>query len=391
MALTVAAAKNKFLQLDKEGTGTLSQENLFAFLKKGDASITLPDVELIFKQIDKAGDGVISLTEFVDYITNFSSGWEDLEKEPDHKGWIPSDTIQTLLTQDLKFLIGIDGSPISNAALNFLCDREMAINRNSSVCVVHVTDRNKTYLPPSMQPDAVKSVTESKLIGSLSSKRYRMNWIEKGNDSAGSILCEQIKSEESDFCILGYFGRKGKKDGNMVASNVYGLLKHGRCSTVVMKREDTFDQNRNLKFVVHAKLDKASMKAFLDALRLSSPGDTIDVIYCVNFAEKKENIYTDQLKKKYHEFFESLGSADFEGFSKFQDRKLEFHIITKERSETVPGRITRYLDETGADFVSVGTNRMRVERGKEPVGSISMQICQEADCNYIVSFWVGER
>jgi len=339
--------------------------------------------------MDKSKTGFCSCKEFIDYISNFSAGWEDLEKAPDHKAWIAVGTCEALLMSESKFVAAVDGSELSYVGLNFLCDRLMQSNRNTSVDVVHVADKSKEYLPVAQKPDAVKAYAESKLVGSLSDKRYSFKMIEKGGEKAGSHICQQIKESKADFVVLGYQGRKGKKDEKLLASNVYETLKHGQCSTVVIKTNDieAMPMKRPAVFVVKVTLDKASTKAFLDALRLSQPGDHIHVVYCINHLENADNIYTEQLKKKYHEIFQALGAGTSQAFTKFNDRECHFNVVTKDRNETVPQRIVRFLSEIKADFVAVGTNKMRVARGKEPVSSISLQTCLEADCNYIVSYW----
>lgn len=298
-------------------------------------------------------------------------------------------TCEALLSSDTKFLVAVDGSSISYVGFDWLLDDIMQKNRNTSLDVIHVTDDAKTHLPPKEQPAAVKSHVESRLVGSLTDKRYSMQFIEKGNQTAGSHICNQIKKSKAEFVIIGYEGRKGKKNNHAMHSNVYETLKNGTCSAIVIKTDeiDSMPLKRPTTFAVNVNLNQASTKAFLDTLRLSQPGDKINVVYCVNFSEKTDNIYTEQLKKKYQAFFDGIGANLSEAFTKFNDRECSFNVVTKERSETVAQCIVRYLSSINADFVAVGANKTRVGRGKEPVGSVAMQVCLEADCNYIVSTW----
>merc|ERR1712110_288887 len=128
----------------------------------------------------------------------------------------------------------VDGSDLSYVGFNYLCDRVMQANRNTSLDVVHIADEAKSYLPPAQKPDAVKAYTESKLVSSMSDKRYSFKMLNKGNQTAGSHICNQIKESKADFAVLGYQGRKGKKDAKLLASNVYETLRSGHCSTVVI-------------------------------------------------------------------------------------------------------------------------------------------------------------
>mmetsp|Transcript_142762 Transcript_142762/g.263300 ORF Transcript_142762/g.263300 Transcript_142762/m.263300 type:complete len:82 (+) Transcript_142762:3-248(+) len=63
-------------------------------------------------------------------------------------------------------------------------------------------------------------------------------------------------------------------------------------------------------------------------------------------------------------------------------------MIDKQRRETTPQAVVRYADDVGADFICVGTNALRGQRGKKPVGSVSLEICMETERNFIVSYWM---
>jgi len=58
---------------------------------------------------------------------------------------------------------------------------------------------------------------------------------------------------------------------------------------------------------------------------------------------------------------------------------------------TTPDTVVNFIEEIEADFVLVGTNAMRVDRGKPPLGSISLQICVQAPCNIVVSNYTESR
>mmetsp|Transcript_64674 Transcript_64674/g.140877 ORF Transcript_64674/g.140877 Transcript_64674/m.140877 type:complete len:233 (+) Transcript_64674:83-781(+) len=60
--------KKKFKELDINGDGLLSAEELHSFLKKGNPDMTRRETEMLFRTLDKSGDGLINFSEFVDYV-----------------------------------------------------------------------------------------------------------------------------------------------------------------------------------------------------------------------------------------------------------------------------------------------------------------------------------
>lgn len=216
-----------------------------------------------------------------------------------------------------------------------------------------------------------------------------MTWTRKDGMSAASHLCERTKATSADFAVMGFTGRKGKKDRNLVASNVQYALQSCGCAVLVMKDEtpNLLPIKRQSKFVVSVSLNKASTKAFLDALRLSQPGDEIHLVYVKSFMERTESDYTTELRAKYEGFFSAMQDKQG-GFSKFCDRKTQFVMVKKQRRESTPQAVVRYGEEIEADFMCVGTNSLRVQKGKSALGSVSFDICKEWDRNFIVSHWV---
>mmetsp|Transcript_64799 Transcript_64799/g.141164 ORF Transcript_64799/g.141164 Transcript_64799/m.141164 type:complete len:231 (+) Transcript_64799:64-756(+) len=60
--------RKKFKELDINGDGLLSPEELHSFLRKGNPDMSRRETELLFKAVDKTGDGLITFEEFVDYV-----------------------------------------------------------------------------------------------------------------------------------------------------------------------------------------------------------------------------------------------------------------------------------------------------------------------------------
>lgn len=308
----------------------------------------------------------------------------------DPAGWIDVSVCEAIVSAPLKFLVTVDGSGVGYTALSYVIDDVMQKNRNTNVEVLHIYDKSKEYLPPHFRSDAIQSLVEAKLTSAITPKRSYMRWLPKAGKSVGEHICEQVNAGRKDFIVLGFFGRKGKKDSHLPGSSLLEVLQRASGTAIVIKDEDPamLPTQRPTKFVVSVSLNKASTKAFLDALRLSQPGDEIHAVYVKSFMERTESDYTSTLREKYSSFFAALKNGDEKVFSKFQDRVTEFVMIEKQRRETTPQAIVRYADDWEADFICVGTNALRAQRGKKPVGSVSMEVCQETERNFIVSYWV---
>lgn len=307
-------------------------------------------------------------------------------------GWIEVPVCEAILTKDLRLVVAVDGSAPSMTALTYVTDLLLQKERSSYAQVVHVFDDSKDYLPVSCRREQLRSTVDAQLTGSVSSKRYRLTWIKKEMES-GHHICEVITDLMADYCCIGYFGLKGeKKNPTTFSKNLYPVLAQGNsCSVIVIKDEKAslLPIGRPTKFVVSVSLNKSSTKAFLDALRLSRPGDEIHVVYIKGFMEKVDSDYTAQVREKYEAFFSGLKDGDEKVFSKFHDRITEFVLINKRARESTAESVVRYADGIDADFVVVGANAAdRVNRGKDPVGVVSMQICLEWTRNFIVSNWI---
>lgn len=115
----------------------------------------------------------------------------------------------------------------------------------------------------------------------------------------------------------------------------------------------------------------------------------VHVVYIKSYMEREESDYTTRVRDKYEAFFSGLKDGQQQIFSKFHDRITKFVLEPKRRRETTPQAVVRYADSVEADFVVVGANAAdRVERGKQPVGSVSLQICHLTDRNFIVANWI---
>lgn len=322
---------------------------------------------------------------------------------PMQAGWIDVPICEAILTNSIRILVSVDGSDNSMVALHFVSEGMMQADKTAFVEILHVYDDTKTYLPVKCRKDALKMTVESTMTVCASSKRYKITWVNKvhadGPFAVGELICRTIAALPADYVCMGFYGLKGKKDGQkvpgggMLSSNVLNVLSLGNsCSLICIKDEDPKDlplRDRKAVFVVSVSLNKSSTKAFLDALRLSKPGDEIHVVYIKSYMEREESDYTAEVRAKYEAFFSGLKDGAQEVFSQFQDRSTKFVLEPKQRRETTPQAVVRYADDVEGDFIVVGANAHdRVSRGKKPVGSVSLQICLLTTRNFIVANWV---
>jgi nucleotide-binding universal stress UspA family protein len=307
----------------------------------------------------------------------------------DDCGTIAPDICSAILDKELRLLAGFEGSEESSIALDF-ATRVAQVVRSAQLEVVHVEEDNQKDLPLPYRRERIEATLDAKLIETGLSKRTVKRFVRRHGDEVGDLLCERIASFGADFAFIGVVGWKGRKASNIFTSSIFELLRQGKCSVVCFQSPDqsSLSSGRPTKFVVSANLHKASSKAFLDALRLSKPGDVIHAVYIKSSMERTESDYTRDVRQTYESFLESIKCSDQKIFAQFQDRRWELVVISKQKRESTPQAIARYADEIDADFIVVGTNANRVERGKTAVGSVSMQICMETDRNFIVANWL---
>merc|ERR1719160_218288 len=116
----------------------------------------------------------------------------------------------------------------------------MPTERGSKVCAMHVYDDAKDYLPPKWRKDAIKSYCEAKLTGSLVASRYSTSMVPKGTGgmhTAGALLADEANRNGTDFVVVGYVGRKGKKKTEVIASNTLYCMQNCVGSVVIIQQE----------------------------------------------------------------------------------------------------------------------------------------------------------
>eukprot|EP00928_Gymnodinium_smaydae_P020077 TRINITY_DN17754_c1_g1_i2.p1 TRINITY_DN17754_c1_g1~~TRINITY_DN17754_c1_g1_i2.p1 ORF type:complete len:137 (-),score=15.01 TRINITY_DN17754_c1_g1_i2:103-513(-) len=124
---------------------------------------------------------------------------------------IPIETCELVLTNSLRVVSAVDGSEKSMVALHYVLEGLMRVDPNAFVRVLHTYSDTKTYLPHACQREPLRMTCESKLIASVSPKRFELAWVEKTN-TAGSHICDAICELGAQYVCLGFYGLKGKKD-----------------------------------------------------------------------------------------------------------------------------------------------------------------------------------
>eukprot|EP00933_Yihiella_yeosuensis_P030218 TRINITY_DN23878_c0_g1_i1.p1 TRINITY_DN23878_c0_g1~~TRINITY_DN23878_c0_g1_i1.p1 ORF type:complete len:338 (+),score=36.79 TRINITY_DN23878_c0_g1_i1:145-1158(+) len=304
---------------------------------------------------------------------------------------IDSTRIEEMLLQHMRVICCVDGSTQSTIGFIWVVKGLMQNDRETDLQVVHYFDESKEYLPPKWRKGAIESMCSTVCTSYLLPDRYKVNLVPKGDVKVGERLCELVKHNGASFVVMGFQGRKGK-DLHLMGSNVMEVMQRGRCSCIIIRNRDerVMPLARKTKFVVSTSLNPAATKAFVDALRLSRKGDEIHIVYVRPFLEPhdKECEYTQAIRTKYETFFGSLSDSHAWPTGKmiqFADRDIKLHFTPQGRGEGIPGALVRYASDIDADFVMVGTNALRVERGKEPVCSVSKQIIMEWSGNAVVS------
>mmetsp|Transcript_109825 Transcript_109825/g.310740 ORF Transcript_109825/g.310740 Transcript_109825/m.310740 type:complete len:370 (-) Transcript_109825:55-1164(-) len=305
----------------------------------------------------------------------------------DCQSWIDVSICEAIVSKPIKIVVPFDGE-FSMTALTCVTECLMMHDRSSFVEVLHVWDDSEPGAS-STKRENLRLMVDAKLTASVSARRYKMSWVPRGDMTVADHVCRSVLDLPADYTCLGFRGTRGMKNPR-VATTVLEVLRQGNCSVIVIKDESTslLPIGRPTKFVVSVSLNKASTKAFLDSLRLSRPGDEIRVVYVKGYLENTESDYTQELRQKYDSFFSGLKDGGEAVFSKFHDRSTGFAMIGKQKRETTPQAIVRYADNIDADFIVVGTNAMRVERGNTPLGSAAWQVCLETDRNFVVANWV---
>lgn len=326
--------------------------------------------------------------------------------------FIPVEECEKILATPLKILTCCDGSPLAESGVEYTLSCLVQQDKRNVCKILHIYDDTKEgYLPVKWRKATIEADIDSRLTVSVPKERGELKMLKRslGCPVSDQIL-EEANNQGTDFIVMGFLGRKRSGAGRATAaadisrqtsgsdlpisSNNLAVLGKSKAGVIIMQKEFTHEtahllpKSRAARFVVSVSLNQAATKAFIDALQLSKPGDIIDVVYVKSFMEKTESDYTRTLREKYNGFFKGLkGSTNSEEFMSFGDRQCNFKMLEKRRGKTTAQMVTDYAEANDADFVVVGTNTMRSDRGKAVLGSVSADILCETSCNIVVSHY----
>mmetsp|Transcript_147149 Transcript_147149/g.256848 ORF Transcript_147149/g.256848 Transcript_147149/m.256848 type:complete len:365 (+) Transcript_147149:95-1189(+) len=326
-----------------------------------------------------------------------SKGLSHEINQEDAPGWIASAKIDQFLSETIKFATAVDGSQASLKGFEYVVSGLMQADRDSTCIVVHLFEDAEEDLHPAWRRNCIESHCDTMCISNLMPSRYRMRFVPKRlGSTVGRQLVDEISACSADFVCMGICGRKGSKSAHpLLASRIMEVLKHGACSCIVMNtaEERELPLHRPARFVVSASLNIASTKGFLDALRLSKPGDEIHVVQAKSYLEHQESNSACSLREKYDALIAGLTRDASDGckqLTKFGDRSASFWNVDQLPGESVSQAVVRYCEEIDADFIVVGANAGRMGQGEEPLDAVSMRICMETTRNFIVSVYTPD-
>jgi nucleotide-binding universal stress UspA family protein len=309
--------------------------------------------------------------------------------------WIDESQVGAILSDLFKVISAVDGSEQSMRGFEWALQGPLLSGRDVHLTVLHVFDPTKDYLPPKRRRAPIQSTCENLCTSYLLPSKYF--YLERARFPGRKIatqVCEIIEEKQASFITMGFQGKPQRKDLHIVGSNVMEVMQLGKCSVVIFRTEvaEELPLKRPTKFVVSVGPNKAATKAFLDALKLSKPGDEIRVVYVPPFLEnaKCESKASKEIRTKYDEVIGLLtagGNSSVEAFKNFGGRSVELVFTPQGRNETIAQALNRYATNWEADFVLVGTNALRAMRGKPTLGSVSLQICMEFEGNVVVSYY----
>jgi len=247
--------------------------------------------------------------------------------------------------------------------------------KNATGTVIYVDDPTKTYLPPKMRRGAVEPIVENEKVMYKNRLDFR-GIMKEASKCVGQTLCEFANENQSDFLIIGMYGRKGVKDhtDTIIASNANYALQYGQCSTILI--QEPFRPYAFVNFLVAMDRTKSSEKALVDALLLSEPDDTITLLHIV--MRDEQNSANDLIEDPLKGFQGKLGPL-IEAWTTKVGRPRNVQIVYQDESSEPPSHdILDYASTHNIHFLFVGANVQRLRENKNYMGSTSSTVVANA-------------
>lgn len=295
--------------------------------------------------------------------------------------------VGTGLSDALSIVAVVDGTEADLMGLEYVVKRCVMRGQEAKLFVVH--DAADDALPENGNADGVRSRCEA-LVASACGEARHIGFlsVSGGELSIAQSLLEVRRAHAAQFVTV---GRSRLASGLSQAGSIMAeILRDGNCSILVTNTDDPeyLRVRRPSKFAVTASMNPATAQALVDAIRLSLPGDEIHIVYIKSFLEGEDSDYTRHVCQKYHALFDGFESTERQGqvLKHFCQRLIYFTLVEKRlRESTVQAFLQHAEEEVGADFVCVGANTTRADRGKQPLGAVSASMCCETRLSCIVS------
>ena len=154
--------------------------------------------------------------------------------------------------------------------------------------------------------------------------------------------------EDDPVVIMGLYGEKGRQ--NSAGPSVKAVIERSDAIVVVCPSNAVLP-DKATKYIVGVGNHQGSTKAYLDALRFSREGDTIEVVR-VHSGAPEASTPPRMLEKKFEGLFASSHLRAFSG------RTCSFSTILQAEGQTLAEALTSHAHAAGAQFLCVGTSRI---------------------------------
>eukprot|EP00920_Eleutheroschizon_duboscqi_P003115 GHVT01007339.1.p1 GENE.GHVT01007339.1~~GHVT01007339.1.p1 ORF type:complete len:328 (-),score=18.19 GHVT01007339.1:967-1950(-) len=286
----------------------------------------------------------------------------------------------------LNFFVATDGSSCGrrafDLALKYLVHAEPK-NAVDVISVCHVYDPLKAFLPQELSREALTNEYETELISHYPKKLWQLNFVQRSDakQSISSLVEQESNAVKADYLVIGFSGRKGKEPtASVLGSNSRRCLRMTHATTIVVKAFGGIPEPGKARYLVAMDESILSVKAFMTALQLCGPGDTITGLH-VDCADNPQEA------RRVSGVLESLVSRVCD--SSRNKVTVEVICLGDEAKSSggshrarVIDRLISYVNESEFDFVCVGADGVR---GALKSDSVSEAIIVRAKSSIIVS------
>ncbi|KAL4435724.1 hypothetical protein ABPG74_018275 [Tetrahymena malaccensis] len=275
-------------------------------------------------------------------------------------------------------MVATDGSEQSKKAFNQALEVFSSGNLFKVIHIVHVSNKEKTYLPKHFTLENIEQEYKTELLSRLTSNRYNLIFQEKNakyQHSRDQILdiCSQTKG---DFLFIGYTGRKGpKNDPTVLSQTVRGVAFNQMIPLVIVKELFVRKNQASGGFTYLVGIDgsKKSLRCLHIAASLAnSPNDKLIACFAPSPDRIKQIDEMNQLVQN------EMANINFQNWQ---------YVSLKPNYDSGEA-IINYVnlnEEVDVQFVIIGNNGHRAESEKKAFfGRSAEQILSKVIANPII-------